>query len=166
MTKYWLILAIAAATACSSSDSGDDDGLPSADAAPVGDGLATISGTIGRSVEPMAGGVGPVYIALFTEDPVTSMVDPPTPVQTVVIDDADLSAADAAIPYALDDVPVSEEPYYVSAFLDDNRNATADAAGPDMGDLVSLDGFASPEVIVDSDGTIPFDIDLNLAMPF
>ena len=180
MTTRWMCgfaLAVAAA-ACGSSDTDDDDQPGSADAAAGADAglasapdaassaeLATLSGSVVRSVQPMAGGIGHVYIALFTQDPVTSM-DPPAPVLTLLIENADMSAANAAIPYQLAGVGVRSEPYYVSAFLDDNMNATPDAAGPDRGDLVSLNGLASPSVTVDVATTIEFDIDLNLAMPF
>ena len=39
-------------------------------------------------------------------------------------------------------------------------------AGPDKGDLVSLDGFNFPTVTVSQPGEKTLDIVLNIAMPF
>ena len=92
-----------------------------------------------------------------------------TPVAMGSIDGVDLSGVDVAVQYELVGIPPSDAPYYVTAFLDDNGTVDPGdpaSAGPDMGDLVSLDGFGSPSVLVDSVGAVPFDIDLNIAMPF
>ncbi len=57
----------------------------------------------------------------------------------------------------------------MSVFLDDNGTvdvSSEESAGPDKGDLISLEGFASPIVIIDAPGAFELDIDLNMAMPF
>lgn len=129
--------------------------------------LATLSGDVVRTTEPMAGGVGNLYIALFEQDPVTSP-SPPAPVGQALVEAADMSGANARIPYEIAGVAVRSAPYYVVAFLDDNMNASMDpaTAGPDRGDLVSLDGLASPSVQVARPGTVDFEIVLNTALPF
>lgn len=137
----------------------------SADAAPQP--LATLSGQVWRSVAPSAGGIGNLYIALFEVDPVTAQ-NPPAPIAQALIENADLSGQGARVPYQITGITPRPQPYFIVAFLDDNHNASMDpaTAGPDMGDLVSLDGLASPSVTVDEPGTVSEDIELNLAMPF
>jgi hypothetical protein len=118
----------------------------------------------------MAGGRGNLYIAVFTEDPVT-MGAGATPVANLRLDAVDMSADGASIPYTMPGIPPRAEPYFVTAFLDDNGTAsTSDPsmAGPDRGDLVTIDAasFGSPRVTVASATTVNFDIVLNFNLPF
>ncbi len=189
-----LSLALGVAAACGSSDTGGGDdtagvdaspsrpdaaptatpdaatpqidaGPPAPDATPGA--TATVAGDITRSVEPAAGGVGHLYVAIFAEDPIVNMMQ--APVAQLRIENADMTAADVTIAYAVEDVPVRSAPYFVVAFLDDNGTVDADDpanAGPDTGDLISLMGLGSPQVTVNHEGTVDLDLDLNLAFPF
>ena len=90
-------------------------------------------------------------------------------VGNALLEDVDLSAAGASVAYAIDGIPPRAEDYYVIAFLDDNGNVdTSDpsSAGPDRGDLVSLNGVSTPKVSLPTAGDHTHDIDLNLVMPF
>ena len=90
-------------------------------------------------------------------------------VASLAIADVDMSTGGAAIAYEFAAVPLSNDAYYISAFLDDNNNvnpADPDSAGPDRGDLIALNGMASFQVVIDSEGTTTCDIVLNMAMPF
>ncbi len=177
-----IVAAVIVCGACGDDDSGAaiadarvttaDAAVAAADAAPnAADAsaaqLATLSGNVTRSVAPTAGGVGNLFIALFEQDPVTSM-NPPAPVGQVLIENADMSGDGAAIAYEIPNVALRADPYFIVAFLDDNGTAAMDpaSAGPDMGDLVSLSGLASPSVVINQAGVVQQDIDLNLAMPF
>ena len=142
---------------------GNPEPPPPTDPTPAPDN-ATLIGVVTRSTHPRAGGVGDLFIGVFEDDPVLSS-DDATAVATLKIDDADMSADDAAIPYSIPGIRPRGEPYFVSAFLDDNGNSSADQA-PDRGDLVTLDGLGSPEVTVDVAGEVEYEIVLNAAMPF
>jgi hypothetical protein len=164
------VLAIAAGcadedhTASSSPDAALGDAR--SDAAPSQ--LATVAGSIRRSAQPMGDARGNIYVALFDEDPVTNM-DTAKVVARALLEAADLSAQGASVAYTLTDVPTRSADYFLVAFLDDNGNvdpATPDAAGPDKGDLVSLDGLAAPKLQVASVGTTQHDIVLNSVLPF
>lgn len=155
---------------------GGADAQPSApDAAPLDSpdadvalGGATLTGTITRSAQPAAGGIGNLYIAVFTLDPVSN-ADTTVNVANARIENADMSADDAMVTYTMLGVPPRAEPYYVTAFLDDNGTVdTTDPAnaGPDRGDLVAIDGFASPQVSITSETTVTLDLDLNFNLPF
>ena len=120
-----------------------------------------------RSAMPTAGGDGDVYIALFDRDPVLD-AEGAVAVGSGFLEDADLSADGAAVPYAIEDIPVRPEPYFVIAFMDDNDNVDPEDmenAGPDSGDLLSLRGLASVSVTLDAPGEHALDIDLNSVLP-
>lgn len=130
--------------------------------------LATLTGVVTRSAMPAAGGVGHLYIAVFTADPVTAAMDAMM-VANVRIDDVDMSAPNASVSYTLPGIPPRAEPYFITAFLDDNDTVVEgppETAGPDRGDLVAIDGFASPKVTVTVATTVDFDIDVNFNLPF
>lgn len=142
------------------------DAADEAPDAPPGS-VATMSGVVTRTAEPEEDGVGHLYVALFDDNPVSNQQQ--TPIAQALIEDADMSASDAAIAYELADVPVRGAPYYVVAFLDDD--GTVDTtnpaeAGPDTGDLISLDGLSPPQITVSSPGDVELDIVLTLAFPF
>lgn len=159
-----------ALTACLLSGACGDDGA--ATDAPPGDmaspsGAASLAGSVTRSAMPTAGADGDVYIAVFDRDPVLDMANA-VAVGSGFIEDADLSADGAMVPYAVDDIPVRAEPYFLIAFMDDNDNVDASdmaSAGPDSGDLLSLRGLASVSVTLDSPGAHDLDIDLNSVLP-
>jgi hypothetical protein len=130
--------------------------------------LATVTGQIRRSAQPMGDARGHIYVALFDRDPVTNM-ETAQVVARALLENADLSAPAATVAYSLLSVPARAEDYFLVAFLDDNGNVDAtkpDDAGPDRGDLVSLDGLAAPKLAVSSAGTTSHDIDLNSVLPF
>ncbi len=80
----------------------------------------------------------------------------------------DFSGDDARYEYTIEGIPPRAEPYFVIAFLDDNGTvdpSTPASAGPDRGDLVSLDGFSSPQVTLASPEAVTLDLDLNFSLP-
>jgi hypothetical protein len=129
---------------------------------------ATLTGKITRSTAPKAGGKGGLYVAIFERNPITNQNDPGLVARTL-IPDADMTAAGASYTYTLGPIPTRAEAYYITAFLDDNNTVNMNdpsKAGPDKGDLVSLDGFNFPTVTVSQPGEETLDIVLNIAMPF
>lgn len=141
---------------------------PSVDAGPAPAGGGALTGHVTRTAEPAAGGRGHLYIAVFTSDPVTDRAGAMNVAQ-LRVEDVDMTGADASVPYTLAGIPPRAEPYYVTAFLDDNGTVDAtdpSRAGPDRGDLVALDGFASPSVTVSSEATVTLDLVLSFNLPF
>ena len=131
-------------------------------------GAGSIEGVVTRSAMPAAGGRGHLYVAVFTSDPVTDR-DGAVNVANARIDDVDMSGADARVPYEVQGIPPRSEPYYVTAFLDDNGTvdpSSPASAGPDRGDLVALDGFSSVSVTIADETPVALDLDLNLNLPF
>jgi hypothetical protein len=171
----FLLAATLALTACGSDSggpSGDDDDTPGADAAPP-DGppaatTATLTGSITRSATPQGDAKGHIYVAIFDKDPVANMATAQLVAQAL-IENSDLSAAGAKVSYRVADIPTRAEDYFVVAFLDDNGSvnpAMPEKAGPDKGDLVSLDGLAAPKVKLTAVGDQAHDIVLNSVLPF
>ncbi len=154
-------------------DAGTDSGATALDAGVLDAGSTpgaggTLAGVVTRSAEPAAGGRGHLYIAVFTSDPVTDRTGAMN-VARGIVEDVDMSAAGASIAYTVVGIPPRPEPYFVTAFLDDNGTVSAtdpSNAGPDRGDLVALEGFASPRVTVASEATATLDLVLNFNLPF
>ncbi|GAB5543086.1 MAG: hypothetical protein RLO52_26805 [Sandaracinaceae bacterium] len=187
MRRIWVMCVLLSAFGCDGESPAMDAGTDRVDAAPAPDAgppaepdagdppapdaaagmTGGLAGVVTRTAMPRAGGVGHLYLAVFDRDPVTNR-DTAMVVGRVIVEDADMSSADAAIPYAIDGIPPRAEPYFVSGFLDDNMNAGTDpeTAGPDRGDLVTLEGFGSPTVTVSSAETVAYDIVLNTNLPF
>ena len=116
-------------------DGGNPGSEPPSDGGVAGT-TARLEGSVTRSAMPTAGGDGDVYIALFDRDPVLD-AEGAVAVGSGFLEDADLSADGAAVPYAIEDIPVRPEPYFVIAFMDDNDNVDPEDmenAGPDSGD--------------------------------
>jgi len=185
-TTIAVILLAACWGACTDSATGVDAGPAVADAQPAAaDALvtppadarvtdagesesATLTGSITRSAAPAAGGIGHLYIAVFTLDPVSN-ADTTELVGAARVDDVDMSGDGVSVVYAVTGIPPRAEPYFVTAFLDDNGTVVADdpaAAGPDRGDLIALDGFASPQVTLSSATSVALDLELNFNLPF
>lgn len=141
-------------------DSGDDPSTGDPGEAELG----AIAGSITRTAEPTDGGLGTVYVAVFAENPITNM-QAPTLGQDV-LEGSDLTDPTAVLTYVIDGLPARDEPYHVVAFLDDDANASMDAPGPDMGDLVTLDGTGTPTVVVTPGDPVPMNLVLNAVMPF
>ena len=136
------------------------------DASPAS--LGSLTGKITRSAMPMGDARGPVFVAMFDRDPVANQMTAQV-VARAFIENADLAGANAQLAYTLPDIPPRAEDYYLIAFLDDNGNVDVNnpaGAGPDRGDLVSLDGLASPKVKVTAAGMTAHDIVLNSVLPF
>jgi hypothetical protein len=147
------------------SAAGQPDGAGQPDSAAGG---ASLRGAISRSTTPMGDARGNVYVALFDRDPVVDMATAQV-VARALLENADLAAAGATVPYQLDGITPRGDAYFLVAFLDDNGNVDAanpDDAGPDRGDLVSLDGLAAPRVMVPAAGEVAHDIVLNSVLPF
>jgi hypothetical protein len=92
---------------------------------------AQVSGEVTRSADIAEGndGIGTLYVAAFDVCEHTGMI-----LGAAIIPDADVSSADAAVPYAIKNLPRST--VYLAMFLDDNGNADPAAPLPDAGDLV------------------------------
>jgi hypothetical protein len=149
-------------TASSSTPDSTGDASSSDDTGPAE--LGAIAGSITRTAEPTGGGVGTVYVAVFSDNPITSM-DAATLGQAV-LEASDLTDPTTALTYLIEGLPARDEPYHVVAFLDDDANASMDAPGPDMGDLVTLDGTGTPTVVVTPGDAVPMNLVLNAVMPF
>jgi len=136
--------------------------------APAVMGGGSIEGDVTRSAMPAAGGRGDLYVAVFTTDPVTDRMGAVN-VANARIENVDMSAASARVPYRVTGIPTRSAPYFVTAFLDDNGTVDGtdpSRAGPDRGDLVALEGFSSIRVTVADETPVPLDIDLNFNLPF
>ncbi len=174
------LLALLMTGACSSDSTptGGNGGAPDAsgpsgsgsggvDARPSTNG-ASITGHVTRSAQPSGDAKGNLYVALFDQDPI-SHKDTAKAVGNALIAAADLAAAGASVTYSIEGVPPRPEDYYAIAFLDDNGNvdqSNPGAAGPDKGDLVSLNGVSAPKVKLAEAGPHMQDLDLSLVMPF
>lgn len=166
-------------TTTSAADTGTADTTPvtTADAATVAEdvappppcaaGCATLSGKVMRKAltKPQNGGKGSVYVAVFDKDPVVDRAGAKL-VGKAVVENADMTADTASVPYAIAELTPRPSPYFVVAFLDDNKNASGTAPGPDKGDLVSLDGISAPKVTLAAAGTVTLDLSLNAVLPF
>ena len=160
-------------TACSAEDAPggsppDAAAMPGTVDAPSAPSGAGVAGVVRRSAQPSGDAKGSVYIALFDQDPVAHK-DTAKAVGNALVANADLSASGATVPYAIANVPPRADDYYVIAFLDDNGNVdptNPGAAGPDKGDLVSLQGVSAQKVKIADAGPHTLDLDLNLVMPF
>lgn len=141
------------------------DAPPTVDAPSGGGGMLT--GMVSRSAQPMGDARGHVFVALFDRDPVIDRMSAQV-VARVRLDNVDLSASGASAPYTLTGIAPRAADYFLLAFLDDNSNVdpTTTAAGPDRGDLVSLDGFAAPKVKITVVGTKTENVVLNSVLPF
>lgn len=145
-----------------------DAGSPSTPATDAGStGGATLTGLVKRvaTTQPSAGGKGNVYVAVFDNDPVTNRQNARA-VGNALITDADMSSATASVAYTVTNLPPRSQQYFVIAFLDDNKNAPANAPAPDRGDLVSMDGFSAPKVTLSSAASVTLDLNLTMALPF
>lgn len=143
-----------------SADTTEDAGEPT---------TVTLTGTISRSTNPSRGGdaIGDVFIALFDNEPILDRDQ--MPVAFLIVEGVDLSDGITTAPYRLEGITPRAEPYWISAFLDDNGNASVDDAGPDRGDLVMLERFVPPasrQVTLAEPGDVTYVIDLNNVLPF
>ncbi len=130
--------------------------------------VAKLAGSITRTAAPMGDGMGDVYVALFDRDPVAQMSQAQVVARQRLVG-VNLAGAGASIAYELADITPRAADYYLVAFLDDNGNVDAahpEQAGPDKGDLVSLDGLAAPKVAVTSAADHAHPITLNSVLPF
>lgn len=129
---------------------------------------ASLAGVVRRSAQPSGDAKGSVYVAVFDQDPIAHK-DTAKVVGNALIANADLSATGTSVAYSITNVAPRVDDYYVIAFLDDNDDvdpANPSAAGPDKGDLVSLQGVAAPKLKLGEIGPHMLDLDLNLVMPF
>lgn len=166
-----------------SSTWGDDDSTPSGDddSTPPGDddttspgddddsaaGGATLRGTITRTaaLEEGQDGVGTLYLSIFDNDP-TVPGGQPNSVGRTNFPDTDLTDPAAAVAYEIPGLSPRPEPYYAMAFFDDDGNADPMGPRPDVNDLVSMNGFSPPTVVVESEDGATLDLALSFALPF
>lgn len=175
-----MLLALTVAGACSSDPTTPGGGGATGDTpdaavssggtadAPSADHAASVSGRVTRSAQPTGDAKGNLYIALFDQDPIAHK-DTAKAVGNALLMSTDLSAQGASVTYSITGVPPRAEDYYAIAFLDDNGNvdqSNPSAAGPDKGDLVSLNGVSAPKVKLAEAGPHTQDLDLSLVMPF
>jgi hypothetical protein len=131
-----------------------------------GGALGSVRGVVVRTIEPAAGndGIGDLYVGLLAE----CAQDAPTVGDGDQIVGADLSAPGATVMYEIPNVP--DGTFYVVAFLDDNQNADPVDGGPDMGDIVTAEGFGPGCVEVTVSGgnsaVAPSPVELNFLYPF
>lgn len=143
-------------------DTGSSSGSGSGEES--GSGLGSVRGVVIRSVEPFAGNdaIGDLYVGLLAE----CSQDAATVGDSEPIIGADLSAPGSNVMYEITNVP--DGTFYVVAFLDDDMDA-ADGM-PDMGDLVTADGFGPGcvEVTVADGASVvaPEAVNLNFVYPF
>lgn len=141
-------------------------------AADMSDGeFGVLVGKITRTVQPKNGGVGPVFVALFEKNPITSSTSGADPglVAFQRIENVNFTDPATAVPFRLEAIPPRPEPYFIIAFLDDNMSADTampETAGPDRDDLVSLNGIGTPKVTINAPGESMLDLVLNIAMIF
>lgn len=133
--------------------------------------FGVLVGKITRTAMPKNGGVGPVFVAMFEKNPITSSTSGADPglVAFQRIENVDFTDPATAVLFRLEAIPPRPEPYFITAFLDDNMSANTampESAGPDRDDLVSLDGIGSPKVTINAPGESTLDLVLNFAMIF
>lgn len=129
--------------------------------------LASLTGNVSRSAEPQNGGVGPVYVAVLDGNPIVDMSA--SIVAFDVIASADLSDSDASVSYSVEDIPVSDEAYFIFAFLDDDNNASPVYPNPRDPDLVAIEmggGVTLPTIELSEATEYELDIVLNMIFPF
>jgi hypothetical protein len=140
---------------------GDDDDLTPDDDDDTGDDddsviALTLSGEVTRSVEPALDGIGTLRVRLLASAPPNAEVT-----ALFELKNADLSASDGAISYELTGIPVRDEPYQISASLDDD----GDGGRPDESDMrlwprveVTLDedvGQSTLDLVLNDHGSSP-----------
>ncbi|MCO4746878.1 MAG: hypothetical protein KC912_18925 [Proteobacteria bacterium] len=140
---------------------GDTDTGSSADSGSSS--TASLSGTIDRSAEPSNGGVGHLYVVVMEENPMTGGGDA---LGAVIIENADFTSSGASYDYTISGIEPGTAEVFVTAFLDDNANADATEPGPDMGDLVSMEGVSFPSIVIDQATAYDLDLTLSFSMPF
>jgi hypothetical protein len=128
------------------------------------DGMVSIAGSVTRTAMPTSGGVGNVYVAIFDADPIVS--SDATPLGQAILESVDMSGEGAVSTYQIDGLVPTDAELFAVAFLDDNGNADQTSPGPDMGDLVTLDGTGVPRFSLEPSGVTPLNLVLNAVMPF
>ena len=124
----------------------------------INDHPGVLEGTVTRSVAPTGDAIGTLRIALFSQ-PLGP--DPGPPFGEIVIKGADLSADDAEVPFRIENIPVSNKPYYVLAMLDDDESGVNQ--GPNNGDLIASGAQGqSPRADVLDEGVTELNLDLSI----
>ena len=122
---------------------------------------AAVSGFVTRSVEPGAGGdaTGTLYLSLMQTCETGASA-----IAGMEIADADLSVSGTNVPFSFEAIAAGT--YQLTGFLDDNGNF--DGAGPDLGDLVAVEGVGPGcvEISVGDADVQNVALDLNFVMPF
>ncbi len=126
-----------------------------------------VSGSVTRSaVLPKEGdGVGTLVVGAFAE----CTLQAPVVLGAAILPNADLSARDSAVDFAIESLP--EGPVFLVSFLDDDGNLDPKNPLPDDGDPVLAEGVGDGiltciEVGIDGDDVAGVAIDLNeIAMP-
>ena len=126
---------------------------------------ATLMGTVTRTADPQSGGIGHIYIAVFTDDPVWA-TDSADVAGLTLLADVDFSSGDAEVAYEITDIEPRNGEYYLVAFLDDNGTATDADPSPDQGDLFTFETAGVPTVDLPEPGEYEVDLVLNAVMPF
>lgn len=136
-------------------------------------------GTVKRTsdvnpADPDGDGVGSVYIAVFTENPISGFGPNPNAMLVAVgiLEGADLSDEATRLSYRIEGIPVRPEPYHISAFQDDNGNVDPqmpDSAQPDTSDPIDatfmMFMLSFPTVVIDSTDEKTLDLDLKFKRP-
>ena len=115
--------------------------------------------------DPQSGGIGHIYIAVFTDDPVWA-TDSADVAGLALLTDVDFSGGSAEVAYEITDIEPRDGEYYLVAFLDDNGTATDADPSPDQGDLFTFETMGVPTVDLPEPGEYEVDLVLNAVMPF
>lgn len=121
----------------------------------TGDGV--LKGTISRTASGAEDNVGDIWMMLFDENPMTGG----EPITLEVLSDVDLSDPTTVVEYRIEDLPTAEEGHFLVAFLDDDGSGNR----PDPNDVIALDGFSIPRVVLSAEAETHFNVVLS-ANPF
>lgn len=116
-----------------------------------GDGV--LEGTISRTASGGGDNIGDIYLMLFEEDPQAGG----EPLTVDVLPEIDLSDPATVVSYRLEDLPTREEGHFLVAFLDDDGSGNM----PDPNDIIALDGFSLPRVVLRPDAETSLDLVLS-----
>ena len=126
----------------------DDDVTPDDDDDSVLE--ISIAGDVTRSIEPALDGIGTLRVRVLASPPPNAEV-----AAVFELKEADLSTSNSSVPYELGGIPVRDEPYEISAVLDDDGSG----GRPDENDLRMAPRL---EMTFDEDvGQITLDLVLN-----
>lgn len=122
------------------------------------EGEVSAAGSLGCSPDDGATDCqGAVWILVLEDDPATNLAQ--TPIASAMLPSVDLSQGQRA-GYSVPSIP--EGRWYVTAFMDDDDNASSVMPGPDAGDPIS---YPATAIDIEPDGVAVLDVTLTISMP-